>query len=467
MKNQINFKENPERKLELSVNSRLSQIFAHEKSREMFDRYLPGMRCKIENQPAVLAYSARKLIMYSKGAVPEEIIDELNKALCNLEIYGADIPETYTKDQPLTDEAAKIVPEEKKTAVYPGRIWRDTEGKRIQAHGGALFYEDGIYYWYGENKDRTDGTCLIWTWGIRAYKSTDLYNWEDMGLIIRPDLENPKAGLYPEMHVDRPHIVKCDATGKYVCWIKLSDEEACFLVLEADAFSGPYRVVKEWYRPFGMEVGDFDMVKDSENGKCYLFMDADHAGIVGMELTADYLDIAAEVSRQYEKLHAPFCREGVALFEREGRKYMPTSGMTGYVPNKSDIAVSDRWDQPFVSIGNPHAGDATNASFNSQISQVFKIPDKEDVYIAIADRWVPDYHVDARRADALERALASRYEPDKYQASPEERREVMESPMLENVNTSIADYVWLPLEFDGERVMIKWQDEWKVEDYVK
>ena len=40
----------------------------------------------------------------------------------------------------------------------------------------------------------------------------------------------------------------------------------------------------------------------------------------------------------------------------------------------------------------------------------------------------------------------------------------MQSGILSG-NPSIADYVWLPLEFDEEKVSIKWQDEWRLEDY--
>lgn len=54
---------------------------------------------------------------------------------------------------------------------------------------------------------------------------------------------------------------------------------------------------------------------------------------------------------------------------------MLTSGMTGYVPNKSDSAV-DAPDKPFVSIGDPHVDDESRASFNSQISRIFKVPGK-------------------------------------------------------------------------------------------
>ena len=38
---------------------------------------------------------------------------------------------------------------------YPGRIWLDTEGNPIQAHGGGMLYDErsSTYYWYGEYKD--------------------------------------------------------------------------------------------------------------------------------------------------------------------------------------------------------------------------------------------------------------------------------------------------------------------------
>ena len=48
------------------------------------------------------------------------------------------------------------------------------------------------------------------------YRSADLYNWEDLGLIAGPDLNNPDGNLFPEKYLDRPHILRCDATGQYV-----------------------------------------------------------------------------------------------------------------------------------------------------------------------------------------------------------------------------------------------------------
>jgi len=31
--------------------------------------------------------------------------------------------------------------------------------------------------------------------------------------------------------------------------------------------------------------------------------------------------------------------------------------------------------------------------------------------------------------------------------------------------TRDADYVWLPLRFDGEMVYLDWHDSWKISDY--
>lgn len=45
----------------------------------------------------------------------------------------------------------------------------------------------------------------------------------------------------------------------------------------------------------------------------------------------------------------------------------------------------------------------------------------------------------------------------------EKNRQELDSTLMNN--TSIADYVWLPLRFEGDMVRIDWLDEWRVEDY--
>ena len=84
---------------------------------------------------------------------------------------------------------------------YPGKPWFDTNGKRIQAHGGSVMYLDGFYYFYGENKEFTDPAKSIWHWGVRCYRSADLYNWEDLGTIIPPNLDDPNSPLHPSSYM--------------------------------------------------------------------------------------------------------------------------------------------------------------------------------------------------------------------------------------------------------------------------
>ena len=127
-------------------------------------------------------------------------------------------------------------------SICPGKEWLDTNGKPIQAHGFQVFYneQEKLWYWYGENKEDTKKGGTVWTKGIRFYTSRDLYNWDDCGLMIPPsdDLNDP---LHPTYCIDRPHIIFCEKTGKYVCWIKvMAGEISQFMTaLTADSFGGP------------------------------------------------------------------------------------------------------------------------------------------------------------------------------------------------------------------------------------
>ena len=53
---------------------------------------------------------------------------------------------------------------------------------------------------------------------------SDLYNWDDLGLIIPPDNDDPNSPLNPKAKLDRPHIIHNARTGQFVCWIKLMEK---------------------------------------------------------------------------------------------------------------------------------------------------------------------------------------------------------------------------------------------------
>lgn len=346
--------------------------------------------------------------------------------------------------------------------IYPGKVWLDDKGERIQAHGGGMFIENGKYYWYGEDKSRTFGDDKCWTYGVRCYSSEDLINWHDEGYLLAPDPEHEDSLLYPLRRLDRPHIIKNPGTGKYVCWLKFCDKNH-FSVFTADDLLGPYTLVKEVLRPYGHDAGDFDLAVDEETGEGYLYFEADHDSVYGTRLTHDYTDVSGEPVIIYSGLEPPFSREGVVHFLHNGMHYIMTSGMTGYVPNPSEIAVSEDWLGPYKVQGDPHVNDNSSASFNSQASFAFTIPDT-DTIVVMADRWVPYYVMTKEKYDVLMRAVASRTDP-RYTCTPEERKQLMTMPLMGSANTSVADYVWLPVRFDEDKARIEWKESWSPKEY--
>lgn len=347
------------------------------------------------------------------------------------------------------------------SSIKPGQVWLDTEGKRIQAHAGSIFYENDTFYWYGENKEKTTPGSGIWHWGVRCYSSKDLYNWKDEGLMIPPVEDDPSSSLHPTSYMDRPHIIYNKITGKYVCFLKImeKDNSQTLTVMTADRLLGPYTIVRTKYRPLNMNAGDFDLAV-APDGKAYYYFERVHSELICADLTADYTDVTGYYSTHFPNLYPPYVREAPAYFARNRLHYLVTSGTTSYHPNPSEIAVSKSFHGPFEILGNPHTNDSTNTSFSSQISSVFKHPKKKDLYIAIADRWIAD-----REGLVPYDILADAYD-QYFNPSRQDEPKVFIGPSYNaNENTYKADYVWLPFRFDGKMAYLDWQDEWRIEDY--
>jgi hypothetical protein len=356
--------------------------------------------------------------------------------------------------------------------IRPGQPWLDTEGKRIQAHGGSVIAHDGAFYWYGENKERTTPGSGIWHWGVRGYRSTDLCSWEDIGLIVPPEPDDPDSPLHPSKMVDRPHIIRSRATGQFVCWLKIMQPDGSqrSTVLTADDLLGPYTVVRTDLRPLGMSAGDFDLVVDPHDGKAYHYFERVHSELICADLTDDCTDVTGYYSTHLVRGCPPYVREAPAHFTRRGKQYLITSGTTGYHPNPSEVAIADSYHGPWTVLGDPHPDDPSRSSYNSQISSVFRHPGKRDLYIAVADRWLPGLpdavgppfatgeHV--RSALAYTAKLADPHGV----FGPKTEGEISLAPealkVLEAADTSIADHVWLPIRFDGDVPRIDWRDEW-------
>jgi hypothetical protein len=351
-------------------------------------------------------------------------------------------------------------------SIRPRRTWLDTAGNRIHAHDGSLHYEDGTCYWYGENKEHTTPGSGNWRWGVRAYSSTDLYNWDDLGLIIPPELDDPTSPLHPAQKMDRPHIIFNERTGKYVCWLKVMGEGAhdtqASTVLISDAFLGLYEIVRKGLEPLGMSAGDLDLVVDPDTKKAYYFFEKVHTDLICAELTDDYTDVSGIYTSHFPHPSPPFTREAPAHFERGGIHYLITSGSTGYFRNFSEIASAPDYHGPWTVLGDPHPADPSRTSFRSQISCIFKHPHKHDLYIAMADRWLPQLLDDMPNVyDSV--AARARGEAPQTPSDPGAMAAAIAAGSGEN--TAVSDHVWLPIRFDGDIPVIDWLDEWRVEDF--
>ena len=344
----------------------------------------------------------------------------------------------------------------------PGSPWLDTNGNRIQAHGGSVFFKDGLYYWYGENKEKSTSGSGIWHWGVRCYISKDLYNWEDRGLLIPPDPDNINSPLHPSVCMDRPHILFNQKTQKYVCWLKImgSGNSQSMTILTADNFFGPYSILNTGYKPHGLNSGDFDLAIDPQSQKAYYYFEKVHTELICAELSEDYTEVVGQYSSHFPRSHPPYVREAPVHFMRNGKHYLFTSGTTGYFPNESEVAVADDWHGPYTVLGNPHPKDRARMSFRSQITDVLQI-DNTDLYIAIADRWLPNMPSSLLLTKMIASGMNRMFgKPAKEESSSREQK----SKKVDNSNTARANYVWLPIRFEGEMPIIDWKSEWRNED---
>ncbi len=263
-------------------------------------------------------------------------------------------------------------------------------------------------------------------------------------------------------------MLYCEKTGKYVPWLKImcGTTSQFMSVMQADSFLGPYTFVHKIYKPLDMDTGDFALAVDSKTKKAYFIFDRPHFEIVTATLSDDYTEVTGQFSEHYEGLHPPFSREAPAYFERNGKKYLITSGTSGYYPNPSRVCVFDDFHGEYIDLGDPCVGDTNGTSFFSQFTCVLRVPGTEQ-YIAMADRWKPterQQKFGLKYLKLVENAMSGDRHADitTPDRSPRPAGKLSGKPMHHSENTSIARYVWLPIEWEGDKPVIRWQDEWKV-----
>lgn len=62
-------------------------------------------------------------------------------------------------------------------------------------------------------------------------------------------------------------------------------------------------------------------------------------------------------------------------------------------------------------------------------------------------------------SDKIQEKFRQIFDPDTEFIFTQEDAEDM------RINSSVSDYVWLPIMFENGKVLIQWMDEWRIEDF--
>lgn len=342
----------------------------------------------------------------------------------------------------------------------PGEIWPDDNGVHINAHGGGILFHKNTYYWFGEHKTAgSDGNRAHV--GVHCYSSKDLYNWKDCGIALRIS-EDPTSVIADNCIIERPKVIFNPKTRKFVMWFHLEPRGggyggALVGIAQANNVTGPYEFIRAtranietWpvnvlplhkeplpdeyrrerdnLRPgehpdkvntlgrdfkAGQQSRDMTLFVDDDGTAYHIYSSESNSVIHIAELTPDFLDYTGKWVRAFvgDKMEAP------ALFKKDGLYYFMASECTGWSPNPAHSAVAPSIWGPWTELGNPCVDAGAETTYRSQSTFIIPVQGKKDAFIYMGDRWRPDNAIDGR-------------------------------------------YIWLPIEFEDDRFIIRWRDTW-------
>ena len=345
--------------------------------------------------------------------------------------------------------------------IRSGQIWPDDRGIHINAHGGGIMCHDKVYYWYGEHKSDTTSSAYV---GVTCYSSRNLTDWKYEGVALSV-VDERGHDLERGCILERPKVLFNKKTGKYVMWFHLElkgrDYEAArYGVAVSDTPTGPFRFLyssranagkwpvefgteeiavadtldagnyKKWWTPSWIQAvkqglllkRDFaggQMSRDmalfvDDDGKAYhIFSSEENLTMHIAELTDDF----TAHTGKYTRVAPGGQNEAPAIFKQDGTYWMITSGCTGWAPNEARMFSAPSIWGPWTQHPNPCRGPKADKTFGAQSTFALRLPDGR--WMLMADIWRPRFPSDAR-------------------------------------------YVWLPIQWEGGKPVVEWQDVWSL-----
>lgn len=356
---------------------------------------------------------------------------------------------------------------EPRNSFRPGEIWPDDKGVHINAHGGGILFHEGAYYWFGEHKIE-GGAGNVAKVGVGVYSSKDLYQWKNEGIALKVS-EDPASPITEGCIIERPKVLFNAKTGKFVMWFhhELAGKgygAALSGVAVADQVTGPYtylesfrqnagvwpanlpdelrkplpeedrrklsatpmpgNFVPEWGRDMvvrrdfegGQMARDMTLFLDDDGKAYHIFASEENSTLHISQLSDDFLKPAGK----YVRIFPLAFNEAPAMFKRDGRYFLVSSGCTGWHPNAARLASADRIFGPWTAHGNPVKGteEQMKYTFHSQSTFVLPVQGRKDAFIFMGDRWTPANAIDGR-------------------------------------------YIWLPIRFGNDGLpFLEWKEQW-------
>jgi len=238
-----------------------------------------------------------------------------------------------------------------------------------------------------------------------CYESTDLVHWTYKGVALRTEAD-----------ANRMDLLYNDTTKQYVMFLKYEGNSAFFGIATSPTPEGPF-TFKSQTLVDGAKIGDMSMYKDTD-GNAYLayvwWMTGPNRQHGIYRLSPDYLTLD---KRMY--LWDIPSREAPHIFKRNGLYYYGTSRTAGIRSTATAYYTATNlagpWSPPRV-LSTP----GSDNSWDTQCDFVFPIQGTQGtVYMYDGDRWI---HTAARQ----------------------------------------GDYLWLPLEFDGDTPILNYYQDWAI-----
>ncbi len=227
---------------------------------------------------------------------------------------------------------------------------------------------------------------------------------------------NPNSGYWPINYADS---AKNKEYGTIQRWSERNSKKDFSIKLGTEEWkqvtlNGGF-VNRDFER--GQMARDMTLFVDDDGMAYHIHSSEENQTLHIAELTDDYLGFTGKYSRVLEGKS----NEAPAIFKRNEKYYMISSGLSGWKPNAARSAIADHPLGPWSALGNPSRGteEEVNKTFYSQSTYVLAVQGKQDFYIYMGDRWTPKNAIDGR-------------------------------------------YIWLPIESEEGKPIIRWYDEWSI-----